>query len=67
MTVADDGCGFAAEHSGEAPACLGLFGIRQCLAGVGGRLEIASVPGAGATVTLHVPVLAPSGAGAVVI
>ncbi len=65
VAVADDGCGFAVAHHGggeKSPACLGLFGIRQRLEGVGGRMEITSVPGGGATVMLYVPVSEQAGA-----
>jgi PAS domain S-box-containing protein len=57
IDVADDGSGFdptaalQVEHHGG----FGLFNIRQRLEGLGGRLEIASAPGKGATMSIRVP------------
>ncbi|MGN6796680.1 MAG: sensor histidine kinase [Gaiellaceae bacterium] len=53
-TVDDDGQGFS-EADIRADA-LGLTGMRERLALVGGTLEIESSPGAGATIAAHVPV-----------
>lgn len=63
LSVVDDGRGFPTDGGGGGGASasgFGLFGIRQRVEGVGGRLDVASTRGAGATVTLHVPV--PAGA-----
>lgn len=49
--VEDDGRGFEAERPG-----LGLTGMRERAELIGGELEIASAPGRGTTVVLHVPV-----------
>lgn len=51
--VVDDGAGF--EVSDRTLGSLGLAGMRERASLVGGRLEIASTPGAGTTVTLEVP------------
>lgn len=50
LVVEDDGVGFDAEH--EAPAAeargrVGLLGMRERMAAIGGRLEIESTPGGG--------------------
>ena len=57
MAVADDGCGFdLARVSASAPPLrLGLLGMRERLALVGGTLAITSAPGAGTTVLAHAP------------
>ena len=60
MIVEDDGRGFPAdeEQARNSPARrLGLLGIRERLALVGGSLEIESSPGRGATVFVRIPTL----------
>jgi two-component system sensor histidine kinase UhpB len=52
LEVRDDGIGF---HSGGRPTGLGLNGMAERARLVGGELKIRSAPGAGTTVTLHVP------------
>ncbi len=69
VSVADDGVGFdpvraealAADAEGGA---FGLFSIRERARWLGGRLEVASRPGAGAALTLHVPLARAAGAAA---
>ena len=51
--VEDDGIGFDFAKAGGAG--FGLFGIRERLDKIGGRLEIASNPGVGTRATLIVP------------
>lgn len=60
--VEDDGRGFDPEAATRAPAsgpsgrsCLGLFGMQERMALVGGRLTIESAPGSGTTVLAEVP------------
>lgn len=53
VTVADDGCGFDPQAVPEFSN--GLINLRQRLVALGGSAEIVSQPGAGTTVTLHVP------------
>jgi signal transduction histidine kinase len=53
-TIDDDGQGF--DESAIRPDALGLTGMRERLALVGGTLEIESAPGRGTTVAAHVPV-----------
>src|SRR5581483_6726080 len=55
-TIDDDGRGFAEADVRED--ALGLVGMRERLALVGGTLEIESTPGAGTTVAAQVPVAA---------
>lgn len=53
ITVSDDGVGF---DVGEGPLrSLGLAGMRERAALVGGRVDIGSTPGGGTTVVLEVP------------
>jgi signal transduction histidine kinase len=53
-TVEDDGAGFDPEAAGQGR--LGLVGMRERAALVGGTVEIESTPGRGATVFLRVPI-----------
>jgi signal transduction histidine kinase len=55
-TVDDDGAGFAGGDVREG--ALGLTGMRERLALVGGKLEIESRPGSGTTVAAQVPLRA---------
>jgi signal transduction histidine kinase len=57
LAVTDDGCGFAVDEARARPsASVGLFGMSERVALVGGRFEIASRRGIGTTVHLVVPV-----------
>jgi signal transduction histidine kinase len=63
LAVMDDGRGFAAPYRpGDISAGFGLFCIEQCLAGLDGHMAVASRPGRGAVVTLHLPRAACAGA-----
>lgn len=58
LIVEDDGQGFELNDlkGGAGPSArLGLLGVRERLALVGGRLEIETAPGAGTTLLIHVP------------
>jgi signal transduction histidine kinase len=55
-TIDDDGRGF--EAAGVREDALGLVGMRERLALVGGTLVLESTPGAGTTVAAQVPVAA---------
>ncbi|HRR33070.1 MAG TPA: ATP-binding protein [Kiritimatiellia bacterium] len=59
VTIRDGGRGFMVESGavgeGNAQRGMGLFGIRQSLEGLGGRLEIVSEPGRGTRVALTLP------------
>ena len=57
LTVSDDGVGFVPETllSDENSAAFGLFSMRERLEMVGGRLEVASVPGHGTRATIYAP------------
>jgi signal transduction histidine kinase len=60
LTVTDDGCGFEVGRVLEANGRLGLHGIRERAALVGGRAEIRSRPGEGTTVKVVAPLRAGS-------
>jgi len=57
MTIADDGIGLVASSSvpRDARRGLGLLGMRERAALIGGELTITAVPGAGTSVTLALP------------
>lgn len=55
-TIDDDGAGF--DEAEVRPDALGLTGMRERLALVGGTLELESTPGRGTTVAAQVPVAA---------
>jgi signal transduction histidine kinase len=55
-TIDDDGRGF--DEADVRPDALGLVGMRERLALVGGTLEIESSPGSGTTVAAQVPLAA---------
>jgi len=52
VLIEDDGRGFTRDGSGEG---LGLLGMGERLALLGGRLEVESRPGAGTTIVAEVP------------
>ena len=58
LIVEDNGKGFAADAEGARPPSsrLGLLGMRERLALVGGSLEIESFQGEGTTLLVHVPI-----------
>lgn len=58
VIVADDGCGFQVSPESDTLMTshgFGLFGLRERLDALGGRLELDTAPGRGARVTLTVP------------
>jgi signal transduction histidine kinase len=55
LRVQDDGAGFVPGKSGR----LGLRGMRERAALLGGSVEVESEPGAGTTITAHIPVGGP--------
>jgi PAS domain S-box-containing protein len=59
VVVEDDGVGFDADAA-AASQRLGLLGMRERLALVGGVLEIESSPGAGTTLIARIPLTSPS-------
>jgi signal transduction histidine kinase len=63
LRVVDDGAGFDPEEVRERPGHLGLRGMRERAAAIGGDVEITSVPGRGTEVVCRLPWLAdePSG------
>jgi signal transduction histidine kinase len=60
VVVEDDGRGFDADEVRED--ALGVVGMRERVALVGGTLEVESAPGAGTTVAAYVPVERKAGA-----
>ncbi len=66
VVVDDDGGGFdpALALAPHARRGLGLAGIAERLAGLGGRLRLESQPGRGARVILEVPLAEPAGSAA---
>jgi signal transduction histidine kinase len=56
LRVSDDGRGF--DPSGEFPGHLGLRSMRERAEALGGSLDLASAPGAGTHVYVHVPLSA---------
>ncbi len=56
MQIEDDGCGFDAEAAkGSRSSGLGLFGMEERLALIGGTLGVESAPGSGTRVSAEVP------------
>ena len=58
VAVSDSGCGFEYEEiltSQPGASGLGLLGIRERLARIGGEVNIDSMPGEGTTITLSIP------------
>jgi signal transduction histidine kinase len=55
LEVRDDGCGIAPTEAASGTS-LGLLGMRERAALLGGRVEISAAPGRGTTVQVHVPV-----------
>ncbi|HVU24582.1 MAG TPA: PAS domain S-box protein [Opitutus sp.] len=54
LTVADDGCGITTQQISGARS-LGVLGMRERAALLGGTLDFAGVPGKGTTATLKIP------------
>jgi signal transduction histidine kinase len=58
LTVSDDGEGFdVAEARARPEASIGLFGMSERVALVGGHLDIRSRPGYGTSIEMRVPAL----------
>jgi signal transduction histidine kinase len=58
LTISDDGPGFAAKGGlefFEATGHLGLAGMRERIAGVGGALHLRTAPATGVTIEIEVP------------
>ena len=58
VIVEDNGVGFDPTMAAK-PNSMGLFGMRERMELLGGRLEIESTPGAGATVIAEIPLITP--------
>jgi PAS domain S-box-containing protein len=55
LTVADDGRGMQPEAARGGIGSLGLLGMRERAAMLGGEMRVASAPGKGTTVTVRLP------------
>lgn len=53
IKVADEGCGFDLEATGDG---FGLIGMRERVSLAGGRLELESAPGRGTTIVASLPI-----------
>jgi len=56
LDVRDDGVGFVGVDGSGPNGGLGLHGMRERVAALGGRLAVESAPGAGTTVAVTVPI-----------
>jgi len=61
MVVADDGVGFD-RSSGIRPTAVGLVGMRERMAALGGHIQVRSAPGEGTEITATLPAGAAGGA-----
>lgn len=59
LIIEDDGIGFDLSDKMEKPEGLGLLGMRERAAIIGGTLEIEATPNQGATVFARVPLVFP--------
>ena len=62
LDVRDDGRGFdpsATPHGGSPPGGLGLVGMRERVAALGGLVDVESAPGQGTAVSVRVPLPPP--------
>jgi signal transduction histidine kinase len=55
LSVRDNGTGFDAKTALAKPMSFGLAGMRERAALLGGKLQVCSTPGKGATITLELP------------
>jgi signal transduction histidine kinase len=56
ISVEDDGRGFPDEPAPDKDGGFGLFGLRERVNHLGGRLTVTSAPGEGAVVEIVVPI-----------
>ncbi len=59
LNIEDDGVGFDVDRAVALPKSFGLKGMRERVALLGGRLEIRSSPGHGATIAMRLPISRP--------
>jgi signal transduction histidine kinase len=55
VTIEDNGCGFDADATARRPGSLGILGMRERAALLGGALTIVSSQGQGTRVKLSLP------------
>ena len=60
VTVEDDGRGFVPGEAQPEARGLGLFGMSERAAYLGGRVEVQSTPGTGTRVSATIPLIAPA-------
>jgi signal transduction histidine kinase len=58
LLVADDGRGITPDEIGQ-PGSLGLVGMRERIASVGGELSIEGLPGQGTRINVRLPLAPP--------
>lgn len=58
LTVADDGCGLPSEHSSAVHSGMGLIGMRERFASLGGSVEMSDNAGGGARLAATLPLYA---------
>ena len=56
LTIEDDGAGFAPASNSLGERGIGLFGMAERLALIGGVLDIRSAPGQGTTIVAEIPI-----------
>jgi signal transduction histidine kinase len=56
LNIDDDGVGFEVDRAVAQPKSFGLKGLRERVALLGGRLEVRSSPGHGATINMRLPI-----------
>jgi signal transduction histidine kinase len=62
LGISDNGIGFQPDNcNGPKDGHFGLLGIRERTERLGGRVQIASTPGSGTTITVEIPVAEPNG------
>jgi len=61
LEVRDDGCGLPADNGSQGPeraGRMGLAGMRERIAALGGRIDLESRPGSGLTLCVYLPAAA---------
>jgi signal transduction histidine kinase len=55
LSVKDDGAGFSRENGNVRPGHYGLIGMKERAAQIGAKLDMASEPGRGTTISVFLP------------
>lgn len=56
ISICDEGLGFIPEEEGSGVAATGILGMKERAAYLGGTLRVSSMPGAGTTIQVKLPV-----------